>query len=205
MMRIVHFGGVPGSGKTSVIVGSGILSEDVSVILNNDGSAEMVRGHTDRVDVFPFKSPCARVRQYRYRIELIEQGELPELLITEPPGNCMDVSSPMLNAIYATERERFDIGPLITVVESTNLLENRASRRSTEGLRTFNMIDESDVVVISKSDLISDPDRDDIVDMVGSINEDAKVLFASTRTGEGLETLRDIVLGDTHYNRPLFN
>ena len=204
-MRIVHFGGVPGSGKTSVIVESGILSDDVAVILNNDGSADMVRGHTDRVDVFPFKSPCARVRQYRYRIELIEQGELPGLLITEPPGNCMDVSSPMLNAIYAAERERFDIGPLITVVEGTNLLANRASRRNTEGLRTFNMIDESDVVLVSKSDLISDSDRDDIIDIVESINDDARVVFVSVVTGEGLDVLKDMVLGDVHYNRPLFN
>ncbi len=204
-MRIVHFAGVPGSGKTSVMIGSEVLSSDVAVISNNDASAEMVRGHTDRADVFPFKSPCARVRQYRYRIELIEQGELPRLLLTEPPGNCMDVSSPMLNAIYATEREKFDIGPLITVIGSVNLLENRASRRSTEGLRTFNMIDESDVVVISKSDLISEAERDDIVDIVESINEDATILFTSTVTGEGLDALRDIVLGDMHYNRPLFN
>ena len=204
-MRIVHFAGIPGSGKTSIISASGIVSEDCAIILNNEHSAEVFTGITERMDHFPFKSPCARVRQYRYRIELIEQGPVPRMLITEPPGNCMEVSSPMLNAIYATERDRFDIGPLITVIDGQNILSNRASKRSTDGLRTFNMIDESDVVLVSKSDLIDDADRDVIIGIVESINEDARVIFTSTVTGEGIDSVKDIVLGDSVYSRPLFN
>ena len=111
----------------------------------------------------------------------------------------------MLNAIYATERDRFDIGPLITVIDGQNILSNRASKRSTDGLRTFNMIDESDVVLVSKSDLIDDADRDVIMGIVESINEDARVIFTSTVTGEGIDSVKDIVLGDSVYSRPLFN
>ena len=204
-MRIVHFAGVPGSGKTSIIERSGILSNDVATILNNDASADMVRDRVGKVDVFPFKSPCARVRQYRYRIELIEQGPLPELLVTEPPGNCMDVSSPMLNAIYASEREKFDIGPLVTVIDGRQIVSNRASKRNTEGLRTYNMVDESDVILVSMSDMLSDDDRTDIITIIEGINEDARVIFVSIVTGEGLEEVRDVVLGDSKYNRPLYN
>ena len=111
----------------------------------------------------------------------------------------------MLNAIYASERDRFDIGPLVTVMDGRQVVSNRASKRNTEGLRTYNMVDESDVILVSMSDMLSDDDRTDIITIIEGINEDARVIFVSIVTGEGLEEVRDVVLGDSKYNRPLYN
>ena len=65
------------------------------------------------------------------------------------------------------------------------------------------MIDESDVVVVSFSDMLSDDDRKEIGDIVSEINPDAKLIFSEP---EGdLTELQDLVFGDAKYNRPLFN
>lgn len=204
-MRLVHFAGMPGSGKTQIIKVSGILGSGSATILNNDASADLLGGLCPTMDVFPFKSPCARVRQYQYRVDLLRESCNPELMVTEPPGNCMEISSPMINSLYVQQREIIDFAPLFTVMDGTLILSTGASKRTTDGLRVANMIDESDVVVVSKCDLISDDDRVVISDIVSSINEDATVVFASVITGEGMDAIRELALGDREYYRPLVN
>ena len=204
-MRLIHFAGMPGSGKTQIIKSSGVLSSDCAVILNNDGSSSLLDGMCGHIDVFPFKSPCARVRQYQFRIDMILDKFEPEVIVTEPPGNCMEVSSPMINSLYVSKKDVIDFAPLFSVIDGATILTTGASKRTTDGLRVFNMIDESDVVVVSKSDLLNGDERSRISELVVSLNEDATVVFTSVVTGEGLDIIRNLALGDRKYYRPLVN
>jgi hypothetical protein len=204
-MRLIHFAGMPGSGKTQIIKSSGVLSSDCAVILNNDGSSSLIDGMCGHIDVFPFKSPCARVRQYQFRIDLILDKFEPAVMVTEPPGNCMEVSSPMINSLYVSKKDVIDFAPLFSVIDGATILTTGASKRTTDGLRVFNMIDESDAVVVSKSDLLNDDERSRISELVVSLNEDATVVFTSVVTGEGLDTIKELALGDREYYRPLVN
>lgn len=204
-MRLIHFAGMPGSGKTQIIKSSGVLSSGCAVILNNDGSSSLLDGMCGHIDVFPFKSPCARVRQYQFRIDLILDKFEPAVMVTEPPGNCMEVSSPMINSLYVSKKDVIDFAPLFSVIDGATILTTGASKRTTDGLRVFNMIDESDVVVVSKSDLLNDDERSRISELVASLNEDATVVFTSVVTGEGLDTIKELALGDREYYRPLVN
>ena len=197
-MRIVHFAGFFKSGKTEIIrricEGKG-----ADFIANNEPSADMLKGVCRNVDSFPFRSPCARIRQYSYRMDMMREHS-PAIVITEPPGNCMEVSAPMLNQIYVEKSA--EVGPLITVIDGRKMTSG-ISKRDSEGLRMYNMIDESDVVVVSFSDMLSDDDRKEIGDIVSEINPDAKLIFSEP---EGdLTELQDLVFGDAKYNRPLFN
>ena len=204
-MRLIHFAGMPGSGKTQIIKSSGVLSSGCAVILNNDGSSSLLDGMCGHIDVFPFKAPCARVRQYQFRIDLILDKFEPAVMVTEPPGNCMEVSSPMINSLYVSKKDVIDFAPLFSVIDGATILTTGASKRTTDGLRVFNMIDESDVVVVSKSDLLNDDERSRISELIVSLNEDATVVFTSVVTGEGLDTIKELALGDREYYRPLVN
>lgn len=204
-MRLIHFAGMPGSGKTQIIKSSGILSSGCAVILNNDGSSSLIDGMCGHIDVFPFKSPCARVRQYQFRVDLVFEQVGPDVIVTEPPGNCMEVSSPMINSLYVSKKDAIDFAPLFSVIDGATILTTGASKRTTDGLRVFNMIDESDVVVVSKSDLLKDDERSRISELVASLNEDATVVFTSVVTDEGLDIIRNLALGDRKYYRPLVN
>ena len=198
-MRIVHFAGFFGCGKTEIIkrVCEG---KKADFIANNEPSADELKDVCKKVDSFPLRSPCARIRQYSYRIDMMKEHS-PDIIITEPPGNCMEASAPMLNQIFVNDKNT-EIGPLITVVDGRKIVSG-ISKRDSEGLRIYNMVDESDVLVVSFSDQLSDDDRKRIAGIVSEINPDARIVFSGPDSD--LSELRNLVFGDAKYNRPLFN
>lgn len=196
-MRLVHFAGLPGSGKTTVIRRL-CKGKNADFIANNERSAKELEPFCGHVDSFPFKSPCARIRQYSYRVGMMSQNS-PSVLLTEPPGNCQEVSAPMLNQIYVNNKE-IDLGPLITVIDG-RMMVNGISKRNSEGLRLFNMIDESDIVIVSFADELDGTES--IVESISSINEDSVIVLSSPESD--LSAVEDAVFGDARYNRPLFN
>lgn len=198
-MRLVHFAGFTDCGKTEVIrrICEG---RKVDFIANNEQSADKLKDVCRHVDFFPFKSPCARIRQYSFRVDRMKECS-PNIILTESPGNCMEVSAPMLNQIYVYNKE-VDLGPLITVIDGRKIAPG-ISKRDSEGLRIFNMIDESDVIVVSFSDMLSDEDKGSIGRIITEINTDAKVIFSDPKCN--LSELADIVFGDAKYYRPLYN
>ena len=110
----------------------------------------------------------------------------------------------MLNPFCLVRDGSVTLGPLITVIRSPELLEKGASRKSTESFRNHNMIYESDAVILTFTDSLSDDDRKSLKEIVASVNPDAKIVFFS-EGGEGAEDVSDLVFGDSVYHRPLEN
>lgn len=198
-MRLIVIAGIPGSGKTTVVKEC-CSGKDFDFIGNNEESCRMLEGVCRISDSYPFKSPCARIRQFKYRLDLMEANH-PKVLISEPPGNCLEISSPMLNPIYVNDRQRIELGPLMTVINGKELLENGISKRTTDGLRTWNMIDESDVIVMTFVDDLSDEVRNNLRMIVSRINPDAKVLFFP----DDRECITECFFGEMIYRRALYN
>ena len=197
-MRLIIVAGVPGSGKTSVIRGS-CDGERFGFIANNERSSSEIEGIADWVDFYPMKSPCARIRQYSYRLELHSDTDVP-VIISEPPGNCLEQSSPILNQVYATKRDVYEIGPLITVADA-HTLTGPVSKRSTDGLRLYNMIDESDAIAVTFSEGLSDSGRTDVEENIRRINDECQIVFISD--ADGFDRMHALIFGDASYSRPL--
>ena len=198
-MRLIVIAGIPGSGKTT-IVKECCKGHDYAFVGNNEESCKLLEDDCKDYDFYPFKSPCARVRQFKYRLDLME-AKHPKVLISEPPGNCMEISSPMLNPIYINDRARIEIGPLMTAIDANKLLEEGLSKRTTEGLRTWNMVDESDVIMLTFSEDISNEVRNNLRSIIAKINPDAKVLFFPDEKS----AITECIFGNMGYYRPLNN
>ena len=200
--RIILVAGIPKSGKTAVIRESA-AGRRFDFIANNDESAEMMKASGCAfADVFPFKSPCARVRQFQFRVSNVIRQNSPDYLISEPPGSCLEVSSPMMNPFCLMKDKGIELAPLITVIKASELLEKGASKKNTDSFRHYNFINESDAVILSFADEIDDDSRDRLEEIVLSINEDAKIIFFSEGK-EGANEITDIMFGDSEYHRPL--
>ncbi len=200
--RIVLVAGIPGSGKTTVIK-EATKGHDFAFIANNEQSAEMMRdAGCDIVDVFPYRSPCARVRQFQFRVSNIIERDHPDVIISEPPGNCLEMSSPMMNPLYLLKDKGVELAPLITVIDASDLMEKGMSDESTESFRYRNMINESDVVVLTFSEKINQERKNELIESISTINEDATVIFFSEGK-EGTGELSELMFGEHRYHRPL--
>ncbi len=198
-MRLSVVAGRCGSGKTTVIRECG-RGKSFTFIANNPESAEMLRGIASEVDSYPFKSPCARVRQYSFRIDMHSDDPVP-IIVSEPPGGCTEQSSPLLNPIYANGRDRYGIGALITVVDGT-AFPMPFSKRTSEGLRTFNMVFESDAVCVTHADMMEDSMRNAVSEAIRAINDECEIVFFSPG-GEGVGRMTELIFGGSEYGRPL--
>ncbi|MCQ2052700.1 MAG: hypothetical protein MJZ03_02020 [archaeon] len=197
-MRLVHIAGLPKSGKTQIIKRA-CNNHDFSYIANNFESAELMTGICKSLDLFPFKSPCARVKQYQYRVDLMAKKN-PEIIVTEPPGTCMEVSAPMLNQIYVSEKDKISLGPLITAIDIKKI-KNGISKRKSEELRLWNMIDESDAVIVTFCEDFKN--RASVESMIKNVNSDVKIFFFSLNSD--VSEITDLIFGHSTYSRPLYN
>lgn len=200
-MRLVVVAGKCGSGKTTLIKNAA-KGNRFTFIGSNHKSAEELKDAATIVDSYPLKSPCARVRQYTYRVELHSKDDVP-IIVSEPPSGCLEQSSPMLNPMYVNQKDTYTIGPLITAVDGRGIVDNILIPRFTEGLRMHNMIEESDVIAVTFSDYLSEGDREAAEKKIRDINDTCEIVFC-TKDGEGSERISELIFGDAQYTRPLY-
>ena len=199
-MRISVIAGKCQSGKTTVVRYAG-EGKRFTFIGSNPQSADMMRGTAAYVDNYPYKSPCARVRQFTYRADLHLDDDVPTI-VSEPPGACFEQSSPILNQVYVTKKGIYELGALVSVIDGTTV-SGPISRRSTDGLRMYNMIFESDVICVTRAEQLSEAQRAMIRFAVGEINGECEIVFFSPE-GEGIQRMSEIIFGDSSYRRPLY-
>jgi len=204
--RIVMIAGLYGSGKTGLI-GSlldGIDTDMIGVIVNDQRSEKELKGLCKTIDNFPMKTPCARPRQYRYRIEkMLDENDL-SLIITEPPGLCSETSAPVLNPIVMFKKDSITVGPLITVVDYTDIPPEGIDKNITDGLKLFNLIFESDCIIVQKKEDLSEEEKERISSEIEKINPDTDIIFHSDNE-KNIESIKRKVFSDERYSRPLTN
>jgi Ni2+-binding GTPase involved in maturation of urease and hydrogenase len=205
-VRIVMIAGLSGSGKTQLIYSllKNINTDHIGIIVNNVQSEKELKKICNIIDNFPVKTPCARPRQYRYRIEkMLDENDL-DLIITEPPGFCSETSAPVLNPLIIFKKDSIDVGPLITIVDYISIPTEGISKNITDGLKLFNLIFESDCIIVRKNGSLSKEQKEQTSFEITQINPDAKILFISS-TDNNIKLISDKIFSDEKYLRPLVN
>lgn len=202
-MRLIYIAGTEGSGITSLV--KAVLEKKrfgkVGVIAHNIQSGMCLDGYCDIAESYSIKPCCARPRMLEFRMErMLEKIEV-DTIITEPPGLSRETAAPILNRIYAMDKSK-SLAPLTTVVDGDYVLKNGIDKNNLVGLSLHNQINESDCVVIHKSDLFDKDARERITTEISKINTECDILFTSSVTGENIDAFTD-VLCNKNYRRPL--
>ncbi|MFA6710095.1 MAG: GTP-binding protein [Candidatus Methanomethylophilaceae archaeon] len=202
--RVVMIAGLSGSGKTRLIRSllDGIDTGRTGVIVNNEKSERELDGLCKVVDSFPIRTPCARPRQYRYRIEKMLDANDLGLIMTEPPGLCSETSAPVLNPIVMFKKDSVTVGPLITVMDYTTIPVKGINKDLTDEFKLFNLIFESDCIVVRKNEHLSEEQKKRVSSEIEKINPDACIVFHSDDE-KGMESINKKVFSDEIYSRPL--
>ncbi|HHY82013.1 MAG TPA: GTP-binding protein [Clostridiales bacterium] len=203
--RIILVGGFLGAGKTSLLFeAANILTKNRKRVglITNDQAPELVdttfleyaNGAVKEVSGSCF---CCNYNGFTDAILYLIKNQDAEIIIAEPVGSCTDLSATILQPFKKHFGKDFALAPLTVLVDPKRLSD--ILNGSDSGLHPSavyiakKQIEEADIIVISKTDLLTPDEVEELKKRIQKEWPGAEVLAISSRTGEGLENWLNIV------------
>lgn len=201
-VKLIFVGGFLGSGKTTALaaIAKRLLEQGKKVgIVTNDQSDNLadtviVRELLSELGV-PIEEVVAGCFCCKFD-ELIENIEKilvhkPDILLGEPVGSCTDFVAAVANPIKIHYHEAFRFAPFTTMIDPDRvqelLLGEKTSNFPEQIAYLFGkQLEESDILVLNKIDLIAEQDRMRIVAALEKRYPDKEILTTSARIGTGV-------------------
>lgn len=197
----VMVGGFLGAGKTTALLR---LAEHFTAqgrrvgLITNDQSQGLVDTSMVNASGFPVEEItggcfCCRFNSLTEAADRLTQGSQPEVFLAEPVGSCTDLRATVQYPLRRLYGDNYRVAPLSVLVDPV-----RAERIL--GLatgRTFSpkvqyiyekQLEEADIIVVNKSDLLSDERRDALEAALKTRFPQAEIVTASARTGANLDS-----------------
>jgi Ni2+-binding GTPase involved in maturation of urease and hydrogenase len=217
MTKLIFTGGFLGAGKTTLIYEvTGILKQrGLKVgIITNDQAADLVDTsileHRD-VTVAEVSGSCfcCDFKGLRRAIEKTGKDNKPDIIIAEPVGSCADLSATLINPIRDMMKTEVSIGPLTVLIDPARLkavLDGDAEALHPSAAYIIKkQMEESDLIVISKTDLYSEAQISEISNLLEKNFPECKIMTLSSKTGEGVEGWLNYVLGSEEVGRHIID
>jgi hypothetical protein len=187
-------GGFLGAGKTRLLLHAAEIlrarGSRVALITNDQGGAlvDTKLAAVSGVDTEEIVGGCfcCRFSDFVHAAERLREHK-PEVILVEPVGSCIDISSTVLQPIKRLYGDRFRLAPFTVLVDPERAAELLAPDADPYLSYLFtNQIDEADLVCFSKADLYSEfPDL-----------PSGFALRLSAVTGEGVqEWMQEVLAG----------
>lgn len=130
-----------------------------------------------------------------------------DVLIAEPVGSCTDLSATIIQPLRELHRGEVDVAPLSVLTDPNRLqdiLDGGLGGLHPSAAYIFRkQMEEADILVISKSDLIEPAQLEDLKARVAKELPLASVFCISAKTGDGLEVWLAEVMARTDAGRQL--
>jgi len=209
-VKLIFVGGFLGSGKTTALaaIAKRLLEQGKRVgIVTNDQSDNLadtviVRELLGELGV-PIEEVVAGCFCCKFE-ELIDNIEKilvhkPDILMGEPVGSCTDFVAAVANPIKIHYHEAFRFAPFTTMVDPDRvkelLLGEHDSNFPEEVAYLFGkQLEEADILVLNKIDLISDKDKTRIVSILREKYPDKEILTTNAREGHGIDKWMESLL-----------
>jgi Ni2+-binding GTPase involved in maturation of urease and hydrogenase len=204
----VMVGGFLGAGKTTALLR---LAEHFTAqgrrvgLITNDQSQGLVDTSIAQSQGYPVQEItggcfCCRFNSLTEAADRLARDSRPDVFLAEPVGSCTDLRATVQYPLRRLYGDDYRVAPLSVLVDPI-----RASRvLGLEPGRTFSpkvlyiyekQLEEADLIVVNKSDLLSVADRDALEGALRQRFPQADVLTVSARTGEHLDRWFDRLAG----------
>ncbi len=204
----IMIGGFLGAGKTTAMLR---LADHLAArgkrvgLITNDQSqglvdTSLVAAHGYPVEEITGGCFCCRFNSLTEAAERLSSGSRPDAFLAEPVGSCTDLRATVqypLSRMYGTD---YRIAPLSVLVDPTRALRILGL----EPGRSFSpkviyvygkQLEEADVIVVNKSDLLNAGRRERLHDALREHYPQAAIVTVSARSGENLDEWFDRILG----------
>jgi G3E family GTPase len=198
--RYLMIGGFLGAGKTSAV---GRLARHLSgqgrrvgLITNDQGrnlvDTAMLRSQGFATEEIPGGCFCCRFNSLVEAAQKLTHETRPEVFIAEPVGSCTDLAATVTYPLRRLYGDQFTVAPVSVLVDPVRALRIYG----VEGGGSFSpkvlyiyrkQIEEADLVVISKSDLVDAARIAALRQAILAAHPGKEILAVSARDGTGLE------------------
>ena len=205
--KLIHVGGFLGSGKTTLLAEAGkrLTQQGKSVgLVTNDQAPELVdtrllTGVGKSVAEVAGSCFCCNFNGFVDAVKSLEkQGAT--IVIAEPVGSCTDLSATIMNPLKKFQPD-WKLAPLSVLIDPKRLPEVIGGAKSVVDPDALYIMElqmaEADRILISKSDLLSDAEKQNAKTMIEKKYPGKKVGFISSKTGEGFDAWLSEIMSAT--------
>ncbi len=200
-IRMILVGGFLGAGKTTLIARAaehfaeqglrvGLITNDQAPNLADTGLLQQAGFGVDEVSGGCF---CCHFDELVEAWDRVIEREDPQVIIGEPVGSCTDVSATVFQPIKKDFADKFDLAPLSVLCDPRRLAE--ALDPAISATLPVNVLyiylkqlEEADLIVINKVDLISPDDQVTLRAALTQRFPETPVLSMSALRGDGVES-----------------
>jgi len=211
--HLVLVGGFLGAGKTTLIgklvrhlqltgLRCGVVTNDQATGLVDTALAESLDGAA--ISEIAGGCFCCKLTELESMLtgQWQDQPEsAPDVIIAEPVGSCTDLVATVILPLRQTFGDSVTVCPLSVVLDGRRALASLGGRRlpgdlsKDVGYIYRKQIEEAEIVVINKKDLLGEDDLADLMSRIDSNFPGKETFVLSARKGEGLEVWATHILG----------
>jgi G3E family GTPase len=198
--RYIMIGGFLGAGKTTAVsklakqlTGQGLR---VGLITNDQGrnlvDTAMLRSQGFATEEIPGGCFCCRFDSLVDAATKLTRQSQPEVFIAEPVGSCTDLVATVTYPLRRLFGNNFSVAPVSVLVDPIRALRvfglEKGGSFSKKVLYIYlKQIEEADIVVISKCDLLDETRRKALQAAINAKFPGKEILFTSSRDGTNLD------------------
>lgn len=203
--RLILVGGFLGAGKTTLLweAAHRIMDNGQRVgLITNDQAPELVDTailkHNDvKVAEVSGSCFCCNFAGLLNAMHEVRREADADVIIAEPVGSCTDLSATIVQPLKEKMKGELLVSPLTVVVDPAllnDILNGQKSGIHPSAAYIFRkQIEESDIILISKTDTIKPDELDALKDKIEMLFPDSEVMAISSVAGEGvLEWLKEV-------------
>jgi len=198
--RYIMIGGFLGAGKTTAVAKLAqqltAQGKRVGLITNDQGrelvDTKMLRSLGFETEEIPGGCFCCRFNSLVDAAQKLSAGTEPDVFIAEPVGSCTDLVATVTYPLRRMYGDSFTIAPLSVLVDPVRArrvfgLDAGGSFSEKVVYIYKKQLEEADIIVINKSDLLSPGQLDELTEALSAAFPSAKIVAVSARQGHGLE------------------
>lgn len=148
---------------------------------------------------------CCNFDGFFESVMKLQKSSQADVILAEPVGSCTDLVSTIIKPFEKFAEHNYHVAPLSVMVDALKLkeilLNNKTLIHPSSDYIFFKQLEESDVILISKTDIAEKKELEEIKDRLVEKFPIQKVFLVSSKTGEGIDDWLDFVLTESDIKR----